>query len=305
MLILPNDILNDTPADATPVEQNYSVIEQYINTQVINRDGSVAMTGQLHLFGDPLNVNDAARKGYVDALLPVGVMLPFCGQVAPAGSWALCNGAALQTATYPKLFAVLGYRYGGSGGTFNVPNMAGVFPIGMDATQTEFSATGKKGGTFTVPVPLHSHPMPHTHTINHDHAQFNTSENLSNHLHAITHDHAAFNTSDPLGGHRHTASLRQNSTPGNTGSYMTASATGTTVAGLTGYDDNPHVHQVNVPSYVGNSGANSGNHTHSANVPPYTGASGAVSTPNTSNAGTSGVEMQPPFVVVNYIVRVD
>ena len=162
-MVLPNEILNDTPANATPVEQNYTTIEQYINSQVINRDGSVAMTAQLHLVGDPVNTNDAARKGYVDTLLPIGVMLPYCGQTAPAGHWALCNGAALSTATYPKLYAVIGTRYGtGTAGTFKVPNMTARFPIGMDTAQTEFSSTGKMGGTFIVPVPQHQHAMPHT-----------------------------------------------------------------------------------------------------------------------------------------------
>lgn len=293
MLILPNDILNDTPADATPVEQNYSVIEQYINTQVINRDGSVAMTGQLHLFGDPLNVNDAARKGYVDALLPVGVMLPFTGQVAPAGSWALCNGASLATATYPKAFAVLGYRYGGSGGTFMIPNMAGRFPIGMDAAQTEFSATGKKGGTFTVPIPLHSHPMPHTHEHPHTHP--------IPHVHSIAHDHAQVNTSNPLQGHRHDMSMRQTNAPGTTGSVMQAGTSGTTFAGVTGNDDTVHQHAVNLPSFAGDSGA-----TKTPNSGAVSEATtGGTSAASTSNAGTSGVEMQPPFVVINYILRID
>jgi microcystin-dependent protein len=283
MLSLPNDILNDTPADATPVEQNYSVIEQYINNSVINADGSVSMAAQLRLFGDPLNVNDAARKGYVDALLPVGVMLPFTGQVAPAGHWALCNGASLSTSTYPKAFAVLGYRYGGSGGTFMLPNMAGRVPIGMDTTQTEFSATGKKGGSFTVPVPLHSHTMAHTH----EHP----------HTHPINHNHGSI-VSTSAGAHTHTlsTSVRPSSGAGSTNSFMRAGTDGTT-ANIT---SNPvidaasgHTHSVDLPNYAGSSGATS---------EATTGGSSAAST---ANAGTTGVELQPPFVVINYILRID
>lgn len=302
-LDIPNTILNDTPADATPVEQNYAFIEQHINQQLINRDGSVAMLAQLLLVGDPVNPLDAASKGYVDALLPVGVMLPFCGPVAPAGKWALCNGASLATATYPKLFNVLGYRYGGSGGTFMVPNMAGRVPIGMDAAQTEFATTGKSGGSFTVPIPQHAHGMPHTHTINHDHGAFDSANNKTDHVHSIAHDHAQFNTV-ANGLHNHDISYIQD-----------LAHTGGDGARLANYDaaglhtttevEPAHVHAVNIPPYAGNSGMNTTDHVHSINVPAYTGASGAVSTPNTANAGTAGVELQPPYVVINYIVRID
>src|SRR6188768_980072 len=149
-LTLPNEIINETPADATPGEQNYSYIQQHVNNEQINRDGSVAMTAQLHLVGDPLNPTDAASKGYVDAVLPVGIMLPFGGIVAPAGSWALCNGAVLTTSLYPKLFAVLQYRFGGSGANFNLPDLRGRVPVGLDGS-ANYNIVGRVGGTLTVP----------------------------------------------------------------------------------------------------------------------------------------------------------
>ena len=42
-LILPNTIVNGENADAVPVEQNYSLIESYVNNEVIQRNGLVAM----------------------------------------------------------------------------------------------------------------------------------------------------------------------------------------------------------------------------------------------------------------------
>ena len=65
-LLLPNTIDRDTTADAVEVEQNFSVAQQYVNTNVITRDGSVAMTNPLLLAGDPTQPNQAANKGYVD-----------------------------------------------------------------------------------------------------------------------------------------------------------------------------------------------------------------------------------------------
>jgi len=42
----------------------------------------------------------------------------------------LCNGTLYSTVTYPDLFAVIGYNYGGSGTQFAVPNFQSYFPIG-------------------------------------------------------------------------------------------------------------------------------------------------------------------------------
>ena len=115
-VMLPNVIENETPADAVEVDQNFKVTQQYINASVITRDGTVAMTAPLQLAGDPVGADDAVRKSYVDALLPVGIILPYGGITVPAGKWALCNGASVQTAVWPKLFQVIGHRFGGSGG---------------------------------------------------------------------------------------------------------------------------------------------------------------------------------------------
>lgn len=40
--------------------------------------------------------------------------------------FVLCNGASYSTVTYPNLFSVIGYSYGGAAGNFNVPNMMNI-----------------------------------------------------------------------------------------------------------------------------------------------------------------------------------
>jgi microcystin-dependent protein len=65
------------------------------------------------------------------ALCPVGTILPFGGDNAPAG-WLLCNGASYANSTYPNLVAVIGTRFGSGSGVFNVPDLRGRFLRGRD-----------------------------------------------------------------------------------------------------------------------------------------------------------------------------
>lgn len=66
-----------------------------------------------------------------------GEIKPFAGSSVPSG-WLNCNGTAVSTSTYVGLFSVIGYTYGGSTSTFNVPNMS---------TST-YITTGTSTGTY-------------------------------------------------------------------------------------------------------------------------------------------------------------
>jgi microcystin-dependent protein len=246
------------------------------------------MTGQLHLVGDPVSDIDAASKGYVDAILPIGIILPFGGITAPAGHWALCNGASLAIASYPKLYAVLGTRFGTGTGTFMIPNMAGRIVVAVDSARTDMNVVGKYGGTWAAPVAAH------THTMSHDHGAFNSSTNQSDHTHAIN---PPSTTTAAGGAHDHSVSWVQDQNTGEAGSG--ARFVGYVGSGLHA-DTGPaspatHTHTVDIAQF--NSGVNSGDHTHSVNVPPFVG--------NTTSSGTAGVEHLPPFICLTYIIRID
>lgn len=66
------DIVNKTPANADPVELAFNLIEQHINTEIIERDGSVAMRTAMRLANsEPVNPLEAASKGYTDSRRPI------------------------------------------------------------------------------------------------------------------------------------------------------------------------------------------------------------------------------------------
>lgn len=93
----------------------------------------------------------------IQSIVPPGVILPYAGSTAPSG-WKLCNGDPLSTTAFPELFAAIGYTYGGSGGTFNLPNAQGVFIKGH-GTQTISGETysGARGTTEQDSVQQHGH----------------------------------------------------------------------------------------------------------------------------------------------------
>jgi microcystin-dependent protein len=100
----------------------------------------------------------------ISTAVPAGVITQFGGSTAPAG-WKLCDGTAYsRTVTYNALFDAIGITYGGGDGstTFNVPNLKGRIPVGLDSTQSEFDTLGETGGVkevtlTTAQIPNHSH----------------------------------------------------------------------------------------------------------------------------------------------------
>lgn len=104
---------------------------------------------------------------------PSGAVTQYAGSSAPTG-WLLCDGSAVSRTTYAVLFAVIGTTYGVGDGstTFNLPNLKGRVPVGLDAAQTEFDTLAETGGAKThtltsAEMPVHTHVQDsHVHAQN-------------------------------------------------------------------------------------------------------------------------------------------
>jgi hypothetical protein len=66
------------------------------------------------------------------ATAPIGGIIIYAGVDTPAG-WFICNGGTLFTADFPDLFNVLGYTFGGSGTSFKIPDLRGMFVRGHES----------------------------------------------------------------------------------------------------------------------------------------------------------------------------
>jgi len=62
----------------------------------------------------------------IDEAMPIGAIMEWPLETAPDG-FKHCNAQSLAVSSYPILFSVIGYYFGGSGANFNLPDSQGAF----------------------------------------------------------------------------------------------------------------------------------------------------------------------------------
>jgi microcystin-dependent protein len=142
----------------------------------------------------------------VTAQVPTGVVIDYAGSGPPAG-WLLCDGTSYPTATYPDLFAAISYTWGGSGASFNVPDLRSRVTVGAgDGTGPGLTnrILATTGGEETHPLTV-AELAAHNHTASQaDH--YHTLVNNGSHSHTASQpDH--YHTISGGGNHSHGASL--------------------------------------------------------------------------------------------------
>lgn len=133
------------PGARLEFEALYKALGPFLRT-AHNDDGSL-------IADTPAQVSDLG--------LPVGTIVSYAGATVPTG-WLLCDGSAINRATYSTLFTAIGTAYGVGDGvtTFELPDMRGRFPFGK-ATAGTGSTLGAEFGSID-----HTHTGPsHSHTI--------------------------------------------------------------------------------------------------------------------------------------------
>jgi microcystin-dependent protein len=103
---------------------------------------------------------------------PIGALLMWSGTTAnvPSG-YAVCNGASLLKDSYLSLWNVIGYRYGGSGANFSLPDFLSRVPQGVTTVAPTVPTTITTSASSAVDV--------HTHTVNSTFTAGNTNTSLT------------------------------------------------------------------------------------------------------------------------------
>jgi microcystin-dependent protein len=94
---------------------------------------------------------------------PVGSVMMWTTNVPPSG-WLLCDGTSVLTSTYAALFGVIAYTFGGSGGSFTLPDFRNRFPVGSGDSY----ALAATGGSANAVVVSHTHTLTdpgHLHNV--------------------------------------------------------------------------------------------------------------------------------------------
>lgn len=165
-----NDIEFQTEVTSAEHQQNYTEIENMINSNLIHSDGYNGMDDGVELL---LGANatvplGATTKAQMDAAIaaavPPGVLWDYTGAVAPSG-WAIPVGQSVSKAANPTLWALYGNTYGSSTTeTFVLPNLSGRF-VAAKGSEGWNDTTGETGGTKDAVVVTHNHTQDaHNHT---------------------------------------------------------------------------------------------------------------------------------------------
>lgn len=262
----------------------------------LTKDGQNTPTANLPMGGfKHTNVADAtannqyATYGQLQSLLPSGAITAYGAASAPTG-WLLCNGAAISRTTYAVLFAVIGTTYGVGDGstTFNIPNLTQRFPLGKAASGTG-ATLGATGGAID-----HLHNVyGHYHNTTGAGASLTAAgQSLGTSSKSVTgtvggsdglHEHSTIEGRDSDSG---TAPIDNIRVTGGTATTYTAS-------GLIRNTASGHGH--------GHSLAVDIAHTHgSSSVSGTIGkVTGGLNGDNDQNTSSNN----PPFLVVNYIIK--
>ena len=139
-------LLPDTPMDyighagdlvvvgSDAVSLDFKTIADYVASPTFEvlPDTPASYTGAALL---PLRVNagETGVEFYTPTAslpqVPIGTIIMYPSNTPPA-DWLLCDGSPLNITTYATLFAVVGTTWGSSAGSFNLPDMQGVFVRG-------------------------------------------------------------------------------------------------------------------------------------------------------------------------------
>ena len=106
---------------------------------------------------DPDSPPKPPRPPQNSNFIPTGMIAPFPTLAVPDG-WFMCDGSFKDTLTFPELFEVLGYAYGGAGPNFKLPDYRELFMRGHGGRRGYDPTPARTPGSFQADdLKAHTH----------------------------------------------------------------------------------------------------------------------------------------------------
>jgi microcystin-dependent protein len=297
----PGTIDKNTKAVAAEVQTNFDTLLAWVLANLVQKDGTVAMTAPLVLApGAPASPDQAANKAYVDAVMPVGVIQAYAGTSLPTG-WLWCNGDTYTNTAKPALSAAIGRAYTAAAtpaGSFQVPDLSRRFPAGRDydGADAAFALGKQDAGQRDSELRAHSHIIPaHGHG-----SQISGSTNGGG---GVDHLHHPGGYSADGGGHGHVSNGGHSEVLFRDSAYNTGYGIPQSGAGLA-VTWGPLAAGEHHHGLTSTSGAadRSLDHNHTLTLGVAVNDKPAFNTQD-GGAGTTLIDKNlPPYTVVNYII---
>jgi microcystin-dependent protein len=247
--------------------------------------------------------------------IPVGTIYTYAGSTAPTG-YSFCDGSSQSTTgSFAALFGVIGYTYGGSGASFNLPDLRRRVPIGKGASDTlgtnDSVAYASRSANLSRTIPAHYHGLGTGATLATTTSGGHGHSTHSSAVVDISHTHAASSVTGSVGGadgtHSHTETRIRVNDDGVGATYLAFGENGIRGTGTIASTGSDHGHGFSLSAagqtlsatsknVTGTVGGSDGTHSHA-----MTGLIGLVTGGVDGNASmTSGAGQ---YLYINYIIK--
>ncbi|AEE52286.1 phage tail protein [Haliscomenobacter hydrossis] len=136
-----NTISNAGDGDTSTVNEIQTLSLNSNNNELTLSKGGGTVTlptgsgggGTTYTAGTGISI-DGTNKISATNGVPAGSIMAYGGATPPDG-WLLCDGSTVSSSKYPELFGAIGTNWGdGGSGSFNLPDLRGLFLRGIDGT---------------------------------------------------------------------------------------------------------------------------------------------------------------------------
>lgn len=170
--------INSAYTGSSPPSMSFAVERGTLSNRAIRWNESA---GYFDLTNDGSTYSQIQTTATIVSI-PAGIITPYAGSSAPTG-YLLCFGQAVSRTTHATLFAVISTTYGTGNGstTFNLPDLRGRIPLGLDnmggSTASRITSASTNGANSTTlggaggsethtldisQMPAHTHPIGNT-----------------------------------------------------------------------------------------------------------------------------------------------